>query len=430
MRRALLGFAVFASRASGRVVASRARGRAVVTPAKGKGRYGNALFEYGSCYAIALAANASFAADAGQKFCRTHAAGTAGCGNAIPVEPSKYLANRIWWDGRQVAAEVARVRAAARARRPTVFECSGYRQSASYFANDPSLAAKVRGEFLRWLPSTTSRADALWSRRVLPAAAVLGRAEFEQSRRCRGSDEDHPQRLQPVAMTPRPGRESHRRAPLNSPRRHSERRPVRTRHSSCCSTIVLATLTANTVIRTAIASRTRRFTTVQREGFAPLSGRLSTSFTSPPTTQKIGEICWSPPWAAPVRAVAIRVAGRGRKSSVADARNTDTLHVVAAASLRRPGQRLAGTGDTRATLVAVDDPQNPQATLAALARCDAATFSHGTYSWWVAFLTGGRVLYDPGPWLSARCSVSRKGTKDPRVSLREHVPRAWVPLPA
>jgi len=86
--------------------------------------------------------------------------------------------------------------------------------------------------------------------------------------------------------------------------------------------------------------------------------------------------------------------------------------------------------DTRATLVAVDDPQNPQATLAALARCDAATFSHGTYSWWVAFLTGGRVLYDPGPWLSSACKVSQKGTKDPRVSLREHVPRAWVPLPS
>ena len=49
--------------------------------------------------------------------------------------------------------------------------------------------------------------------------------------------------------------------------------------------------------------------------------------------------------------------------------------------------------EERETLVAIDH-QDPTVVLTALARCDAATFSFGTFSWWAAFLSNGPVLYD------------------------------------
>lgn len=165
-------------------VAARARGGAVVTPAKTRGRLGNQLFQYASCYAIAVSANATFAARGvlganarfaarGNEVCRTHE-GCCGCGGEIPTaSASERLDAPVWWDGRRAAAEVARVRAAVEADGTTRFACSGYRQSASFFANDPWLAAKVRDEFSRWSAATRARASELWSRHVLPAAAAL-----------------------------------------------------------------------------------------------------------------------------------------------------------------------------------------------------------------------------------------------------------------
>ena len=47
---------------------------------------------------------------------------------------------RAWWDGRRAPEDVARVREAVAGPDWTTFECDGYRQSASYFANEPGVA--------------------------------------------------------------------------------------------------------------------------------------------------------------------------------------------------------------------------------------------------------------------------------------------------
>jgi len=326
-------------------VAARARGGAVVTPAKTRGRLGNQLFQYASCYAIAVSANATFAARGvlganarfaarGNEVCRTHE-GCCGCGGEIPTaSASERLDAPVWWDGRRAATEVARVRAAVEADGTTRFACSGYRQSASFFANDPWLAAKVRDEFSRWSAATRARASELWSRHVLPAAAALG-AQV-------GGDN-----VKYVALYQRTG-------------------DVYSQRDGRASCLPDAAFYERAVKRFRI----------------DLGPAANVFYVTSNHTKD-----WRS-WLAP-----------------------------------------AVDRDARATIVAIDDPQHAEATLAALARCDAATFSHGTYSWWVGFLTGGRVLYDPGPWLSSGCTLSRLGTKDPRASLREHVPKAWVPLP-
>ena len=76
--------------------------------------------------------------------------------------------------------------------------------------------------------------------------------------------------------------------------------------------------------------------------------------------------------------------------------------------------------------------------MAALAQADAATFSWGSFSWWVARLTRGSVLYDRGlrnsTWLeTSGCGAlvfggGGAGPADARRFADEHLPRDWRPV--
>ena len=107
------------------------------------GRLGNALSTYAACYALALRTNTTVAVPRRNGAC-VHLAWLPGCGvgtpghgglaNPLPDEPS-------WWLN-DVGATVSAIKAAA-----GPFKCTGYRQSARYFANDAVLAARVRDVF-------------------------------------------------------------------------------------------------------------------------------------------------------------------------------------------------------------------------------------------------------------------------------------------
>ena len=79
------------------------------------------------------------------------------------------------------------------------------------------------------------------------------------------------------------------------------------------------------------------------------------------------------------------------------------------------------------------DDREPAVVMAALARADAATFSWGSFSWWVARLTGGPVLYDRGLRNDTLLEASGcgalvyKGVADGRFA-DAHLPRAWRPV--
>ena len=84
------------------------------------------------------------------------------------------------------------------------------------------------------------------------------------------------------------------------------------------------------------------------------------------------------------------------------------------------------------------DDREPAVVMAALTHADAATFSWGSFSWWVARLTRGSVLYDRGlrnsTWLEASgCGAlvfggGGAGPADARRFADEHLPRDWRPV--
>ena len=94
-------------------VAASVSARAVVE-VDAKGGYGNQLFEFASCRALALRAGAAFRADTQGKYagvCLTHDH-IEGCG--LP-KPAAYRTvplkgSRSWWDGRRHESEVHKSR--------------------------------------------------------------------------------------------------------------------------------------------------------------------------------------------------------------------------------------------------------------------------------------------------------------------------------
>ena len=84
------------------------------------------------------------------------------------------------------------------------------------------------------------------------------------------------------------------------------------------------------------------------------------------------------------------------------------------------------------------DDREPAVVMAALTHADAATFSWGSFSWWVARLTRGSVLYDRGlrnsTWLeTSGCGAlvfggGGAGPADARRFADEHLPRDWRPV--
>ena len=138
-------------------VAAKQRGAAALdhTPAAAQrmiyvmptgGRLGNDLSTYAACYALALRTNLSLAVPRRNGACE-HLRQLPGCGAGTLVDEA--LATRLpeeqsWWDS-NVAATVAKIVAMPAG----PFSCSGYRQSARYFANDNGLAAAVHAVMAR-----------------------------------------------------------------------------------------------------------------------------------------------------------------------------------------------------------------------------------------------------------------------------------------
>ena len=104
-----------------------------------------------------------------------------------------------------------------------------------------------------------------------------------------------------------------------------------------------------------------------------------------------------------------------------------TLHV----QRRRSVERI------NATLVAIDDA-DPAVVMASLTRCRGAAFSHGTFAWWIAYLTAGPVVFDAGmldyarhgQCYSAKLGVSSDpcGPTSPRGYVASHLPPWWQPV--
>jgi len=85
--------------------------------------------------------------------------------------------------------------------------------------------------------------------------------------------------------------------------------------------------------------------------------------------------------------------------------------------------------------VATVDDAEPAVVLAALAGADGATFSWGSFSWWVAFWARGPVFYDarlddPVALDASGCGplVRSAPSSDAAAFRREHLPAAWAPL--
>ena len=84
------------------------------------------------------------------------------------------------------------------------------------------------------------------------------------------------------------------------------------------------------------------------------------------------------------------------------------------------------------SVVAIDH-KKPEVAMAALAGCAAASFSHGTFSWWTAYLTAGPVYYDRGLLDPLRHRACRKMLgadggcgEDARAYVAAHVPPEWI----
>jgi len=155
-------------------VAAVVSARAVVE-VDAKGGYGNQLFEFASCRALALRAGAAFRADTQGKYagvCLTHDH-IEGCGLPKPAvyRTVPLKGSRSWWDGRRHESEVQTVRRSVNTN--SLFQCSGYRQSASYFANVPSIASIIRGELGRFTETITAKASALWETSIKPVGEEL-----------------------------------------------------------------------------------------------------------------------------------------------------------------------------------------------------------------------------------------------------------------
>ena len=304
----------------------RKTGERIVYVLPAGGRLGNALSTYAACYALALRTNTTVAVPRRNGAC-VHFARLPGCGvgtpghgglaNPLPEEPS-------WWLN-DVGATVSAIKAAA-----GPFKCTGYRQSARYFANDAVLAARVRDVFKEAAPHAA--ADALWSAHVVPAA--------------RGSKATF------VALYHRQGDEYS--DPTNA-------------YADCLP---------------------------------------SSTF-----------------YAAALRWIRAKYGG-------------PLVYVTSSHDFGEARRRaLFPVLEERETLVAIDN-QDPTVVLTALARCDAATFSFGTFSWWAAFLAGGPVLYDArlrdaGALGNTSCaSVLRRGLAFDQLErfASEHIPRAWTPV--
>ena len=87
---------------------------------------------------------------------------------------------------------------------------------------------------------------------------------------------------------------------------------------------------------------------------------------------------------------------------------------------------------SREALVAIDD-QDPMVVLSALARCNASTFSFGSFSWWISFLVSGPALYDarlrgPRSAYGACVKLLERGHDDISQFAKEHIPAAWVAI--
>ena len=74
-----------------------------------------------------------------------------------------------------------------------------------------------------------------------------------------------------------------------------------------------------------------------------------------------------------------------------------TSTAEAALAAQAAAARAAGIsrGGTSVSVAAIDH-QRPEVAMAALSGCAAASWSHGTFSWWTAYLTQGPVYYDRG----------------------------------
>jgi len=104
------------------------------------------------------------------------------------------------------------------------------------------------------------------------------------------------------------------------------------------------------------------------------------------------------------------------------------LAAAAAAAAAAPG----GSARVRVSVAAIDHTR-PEVAMAALAGCAAASFSHGTFSWWTAYLTAGPVYYDRGMLDPRRHRACRKMLgadggcgEDARAYVASHLPPEWV----
>ena len=101
------------------------------------------------------------------------------------------------------------------------------------------------------------------------------------------------------------------------------------------------------------------------------------------------------------------------------------------------GRIIATTKSSLALQHAIDDA-DPAVVMASLTRCRGAAFSHGTFAWWIAYLTAGPVVFDAGmldyarhgQCYSAKLGVSSDpcGPTSPRGYVASHLPPWWQPV--
>ena len=132
--------------------------RAHLSVAQTRGHLANQLSTFFACYALALRGGADFAADAKSTVC-AKLSGAPGCGAADwnPLAP-RLIAERTWWDGAGGAAAVEILRTQEEG-----VSCGGYRQAATYFANDAVFARRVRNA-IKWRQPIVDKADAIWNK--------------------------------------------------------------------------------------------------------------------------------------------------------------------------------------------------------------------------------------------------------------------------
>ena len=86
--------------------------------------------------------------------------------------------------------------------------------------------------------------------------------------------------------------------------------------------------------------------------------------------------------------------------------------------------------------VAAIDHERPEVAMATHASCSGASWSHGSFSWWVAYLTDGFVYYDAGlrqrgrhPLCAQAFGFAGEGcSDDARAYVKATVLPTWVAI--